>query len=260
MKIWDKAKQPLPAARDRSRGADQAEGRTAHRGAPGRAAGVRRGATQRRSAERTAVAAGTVVQLRDGSRVVIRPIEPGDREALAEGFRRLSPQSRYRRFLAPRSRLSERDLDYLTHIDHQDHEALVAVGETTGEGVGVARYVRTGPDVAEPAIVVADDWQNRGVGTALLGALVKRAREEGIGRFEATVLAYNEDAIRILERLGDTNREQVGPEVELKIDLPEPEPTARVRPLLRQFATGTLEPACALLEQFRPQDWAFPRQ
>ena len=156
--------------------------------------------------------------------------------------------------------MSERDLDYLTHVDHQDHEALVAVEEPTGEGVGVARYVRTGPDVAEPAIVVADDWQNRGVGTALLAALVKRARQEGISQFEATVLASNEDAIRLLARIGNTTREQLGPQVELTVELPEPEPTARVQPLLRQFAIGTLEPACALLERFRPRDWALPPQ
>ena len=194
------------------------------------------------------VPAGSTVPLRDGSRVVIRPIEPEDREALAEGFRRLSPESRYRRFFGPVTRLSERDLDYLTRVDHQDHEALVAVEESTGEGVGVARYIRTGRDVAEAAIVVADGWQRRGVGTALLAALVKRARQEGIGRFEATVLAYNEDAIQLLERLGHTTRAQLGREVELKIDLPELEPTARVGPVLGQFAIGTLEPARALLE------------
>ena len=65
----------------------------------------------------------------------------------------------------------------------------MAVADATGEGVGVARYVRTGPDVAEPAIVVVDGWQGRGVGSRLLDALVKRAREEGIRRFQAPVSA-----------------------------------------------------------------------
>src|ERR1019366_398783 len=118
------------------------------------------------------------VELRDGSRVVIRPIEP--------------------------------DLDYLTCVDHHDHEALVAVDAETGEGVGVARYVRTGPDVAEPAIVVVDDWQGRGAGSRLLDALVERAREEGIRRFQAPVLAYNAEAIHVLEALGQTTRKQQG--------------------------------------------------
>ena len=122
-------------------------------------------------------------ELRDGSCVVIRPIEPDDRAALADGFERLSAESRYRRFFAPVPHLSEHDLDYLTCVDHHDHEALVAVADATGEGVGVARYVRTGPDVAEPAIVVVDDWQGRGVGSRLLDALVERARRRASGAF-----------------------------------------------------------------------------
>jgi len=198
------------------------------------------------------------VELRDGSRVVIRPIEPGDRAGLVEGFERLSPESRYRRFFGPMTHLSERDLEYLTCVDHHDHEALVAVEEGTGEGVGVARYVRTGPDVAEPAIVVVDDWQGRGAGSRLLDALVDRAREEGIRRFEAPVLAYNADAIHVLEAVGQTTRKQQGREVELKIDLPAAGATAPVRPLLRQFAIGALEPGRALLERLWPRRRAAP--
>ena len=193
------------------------------------------------------------MELRDGSRVVIRPIEPDDRAALVEGFERLKPESRYRRFFGPVTQLSERDLDYLTCVDHHDHEALVAVDAETGEGVGVARYVRTGPDVAEPAIVVVDDWQGRGAGSRLLDALVERAREEGIRRFQAPVLAYNAEAIHVLEALGQTTRKQQGREVELTIDLPVAEPAARVRPLLRQFAIGALEPGRALLERLWPR-------
>lgn len=183
---------------------------------------------------------------------MIRPIEPDDRQALVDGFERLSPESRYRRFFAPVTRLSERDLDALTRVDHRDHEALVALVEETGEGIGVARYVRTGPDVAEPAIVVIDDWQHRGVGTRLLGALVRCAQEEGIRRFEAPVLAYNAEAIGLLSSLGETTRTPEGREVHLTIELPEAEPAARVRPLLRHFATGALEPGRTVLERLWP--------
>ena len=82
-------------------------------------------------------------RLRDGSRVVIRPIEPDDREALAAAFERLSPESRYRRFFAPVSRLSERDLDYLTCVDHHDHEALVETWLNAGldEGIETSKAV-----------------------------------------------------------------------------------------------------------------------
>jgi nucleotide-binding universal stress UspA family protein/RimJ/RimL family protein N-acetyltransferase len=186
----------------------------------------------------------TAVELADGSRVLIRPIAPEDRDALAAGFERLSPQSRYQRFFAPVARLRERELDYLTAVDHHDHEALVALEESTGEGIAVARFVRTEPDVAEPAIVVADEWQGRGLAGHLLDALVDRAREEGVQRFVAPVLADNAGAIRLLERLGDTTREQMGREVQLSIALPAPgRPSVALRELLRAMATGLTSPA-----------------
>jgi nucleotide-binding universal stress UspA family protein/RimJ/RimL family protein N-acetyltransferase len=195
------------------------------------------------------------VRLRDGSRVLIRPIEPDDRAALAAGFERLSAESRYRRFFAPMPRLRERDLDYLTRVDHRDHEALVAVDADGGSFVGVARYVRTGADVAEPAVVVADDWQGRGVGGALLDALAERARTEGVARFEAPVLAENREAIRLLSRLGASRRRGRGTEVDVTIELPSGGPGAgtRVRGLLGHFARGALEPARTVLEALWPR-------
>src|SRR4051812_21402553 len=100
------------------------------------------------------------VRLAAGSPVPIRPIQPEDRDALAAAFERLSPQSRYRRFFAPVPKLSRRALDYLTVVDHRDHEALVAVAED-GEGIGVARFVRTAAEEAEPAGVLAGHRQGR---------------------------------------------------------------------------------------------------
>ena len=194
------------------------------------------------------------VTLRDGSQVAIRPLEPDDRAALAEGFERLSPESRYRRFFGPITQLRQRDLDYLTRVDHHDHEALVAVDPQTRQGAGVARYVRTGPGVAEPAMVVADDWQGRGLGSRLLEALAERAREEGITRFEAPVLASNQEAMHVLERLGETRRESQGREVVLHIELaPTPAPQRRWHEVLAEFAAGTLEPARSVLELLWPR-------
>ena len=84
-------------------------------------------------------AAGELV-LADGSRVRTRPIKPADRDALADGFARLSAKSRYRRFLGPKPTLSARELTYLTEVDHVTHEAVVAFDEADGRMVGVARY------------------------------------------------------------------------------------------------------------------------
>ena len=147
---------------------------------------------------------GTTVALRDGSRVVVRPVRPDDRERLLAGFARLGSESRYQRFLAPMAELSESDLTYLTEIDHHDHEALAALDLETGDGVGIARFIRRSdrPDTAEAAVTVIDEWQGRGVGTALLDLLAARARAEGVTRLTALLLAENRDMLDVLEAAG----------------------------------------------------------
>jgi GNAT superfamily N-acetyltransferase len=143
----------------------------------------------------------TEVQLSDGATVIVRPIRASDRDLLLDGFERLSPQSRYRRFLAPMDDLSEPMLRYLTEVDHHDHEAIGAIDPVSGHGIGIARYVRLAdrPDAAEAAVTVADDWQGRGLGTLLLGALADRARAEGIRTFTGIVLAANQEMLEVLE-------------------------------------------------------------
>src|SRR5436305_15288992 len=86
--------------------------------------------------------ASTRVELNDGSEVLIRPIEPGDREMLLAGFEELSPESRYKRFFTPLATLDARWLAYLMIVDHHDHEALIAESAVGHEPVGVARFVR----------------------------------------------------------------------------------------------------------------------
>ena len=147
---------------------------------------------------------GTAVALRDGSSVVIRPVRPEDRELLLAGFERLGPESRYQRFLAPMAELTDEIVTYLTNVDHHDHEALAAIDAATGEGVGVARFIRCEdrPDTAEAAVTVIDDWQRRGVGTLLLDRLAERARAEGIAHFTALLLAENREMLELIETIG----------------------------------------------------------
>ena len=187
--------------------------------------------------------------------MLIRPLELADRQLVVDGFERLGPESRYRRFFAEIPRLTESQLDYLTDVDQHDHVALIAIDEATGEGIGVARFVRTGPGVAEPAIVVVDDWQGRGVGSALLDRLVERAQDEGVTRFVAPVLSENLGAIRAFERLGDTTLEYHGHEVELTIELPARprEPAFGMRRLLRAVAAGAVEPALVVWHRMHPR-------
>src|SRR5262247_37046 len=140
-----------------------------------------------------AAVTGTPVALRDGSKVLIRQVQPADAPLLADGFARLSPQSRQMRFLTRKKELSAAELRYLTDVDHHDHEALGALNHADGRGVGIARYIRDAEDAhaAEVAVTIVDDWQGRGLGAELLTRLSARARCEGICRFTALVAEDN---------------------------------------------------------------------
>lgn len=133
-----------------------------------------------------------------------RALESSDREGFVEAFAQLSPDSRYLRFGAAKPRLSQREVDYLVHVDHHDHEALVALECETGEPLGIARFVRPAPDAdrAEVAVTVLDAWQGNGIGPRLVEALIERARAEGIRTVYAEVLLDNARALRLLARLG----------------------------------------------------------
>lgn len=184
---------------------------------------------------------------RRADQLLIRPISPDDKHALVDGFERLSQESRYRRFLAPQTRLSGAELRYLTEVDHHDHEALVAVDPLTGEGVGIARYVRSRRDraVAELAIAVVDDWQGIGVGTRLLKALADRARQEGICAFRGLVLADNDVMLSLARELGAVRLEhQQQGTVELTVDFSDRGPASLAR-LLKAVAGGELRPCAA---------------
>jgi len=188
------------------------------------------------------------VTVRDGSRLVVRPVRPDDRALLLAGFERLGPESRYKRFLAPMPELTDDVVAYLTSVDHHDHEALAAIDPATGEGVGVARFVRLAerPDTAEAAVTVIDDWQGRGVGTILLGLLAERARAEGIVRFTALLLAENRDMLELLEALGSVRviDRELGT-VEIEAELPAKGAGAELRQALRASASRSARNASA---------------
>jgi nucleotide-binding universal stress UspA family protein len=195
---------------------------------------------------------GLTVTLRDGVRVRLRPIAPEDRALLAASFERLSEQSRYRRFMTAKSKLSSAELDYLLDVDHSDHEAIVAIEPETGAMLGIARYVRAKEDseLAEVAVTVADDWQRRGVGRALLDRLTYRARREGIRRFNALVLSENRPALGLLEDVGETRRRRSAGELELLIELPPSRGMgAQLGKALRAAGAGSLVPARTLAQR-----------
>jgi RimJ/RimL family protein N-acetyltransferase len=142
-------------------------------------------------------------QLSDGRTVAIRRISPDDDERLRDSHARLSPQSRYRRFMSAKPQLSSSDARYLVDVDGDNHFALVATS-AQGEGeriVGVARFIRVPeqPQTAEFAIVISDGWQRQGLGRELLRRLVDAAPRRGVQRFRATMLADNAAIHRLIE-------------------------------------------------------------
>jgi protein lysine acetyltransferase len=163
------------------------------------------------------------VCLRNGTRVVIRPITADDKALLARGMASLSPRSARLRFLAPKNRLSRAELRYLTEIDHVDHYALVAVlADDPTALAGVGRWVRDRehPDAAEVAIVVGDCHQRQGLGTALGNALADGARALGIARFNAVMLPENTAAQRLFAHVsGRLSTRYDGGTYELVADL-----------------------------------------
>ncbi len=153
----------------------------------------------------TGVARGDRATLADGAEVIVRPIRREDAPLLLEGFaEHFGEQSRYQRFLSFKRILTPREIQYFTDIDHDGHEAIGALDPTTGEGIGIARFVRPAPgaDTAEAAVAVTDEWQGRGLGGLLLERLGARARELGVREFTASLLTSNRAMLALFERLG----------------------------------------------------------
>lgn len=137
----------------------------------------------------------------DGGTVHVRPISPSDADALVEFHNSLSPRTIHFRFFSPRPRLSPRDVERFTTVDHDDRVALVA--ELGDRLVAVARYDRLpATSSAEVAFVVGDDHQGRGLGTLLLEHLAAAARERGITRFFADTLPDNRRMIGVFRDAG----------------------------------------------------------
>jgi RimJ/RimL family protein N-acetyltransferase len=141
--------------------------------------------------------------LGDGIRVCLRAIRPDDKERLRIAFKRLSPQSVYKRFFNPTTELTSGDLRQLTELDFRDHVGLVlTVEEETGERlIAVARFVRVAPgaDRAELGFAVADEYQSRGAATLLLHELIALARGCGVREFVAQMLQDNVEMLRVFQ-------------------------------------------------------------
>jgi GNAT superfamily N-acetyltransferase len=172
----------------------------------------------------SAADANDALVLADGTPLRVRPIDSHDRGGLAALFARLTPESRRRRFLSAKPELTPRELAEFTGIDHVHHEALAAVDQRDGSIVGVGRYVHNADraGVADVAVEVADELQSMGIGTALVGRTVQRARANGFTLLTATTLWENRPARALSRRLGFRARASHGSEIELELELNPP--------------------------------------
>jgi len=132
--------------------------------------------------------------LRDGTRVSIRPIHALDVELERRFIEGLSPQSRRFRFLEAMKSPSDALLKQLTVIDPATDAAYVAVLGSGNEEreIGVARFsARPGGDDCEFAVTVGDEWQHKGLGSALMKRLIETARARGIESMHSSDAADN---------------------------------------------------------------------
>ena len=160
-----------------------------------------------RGATRPAEALPGEFRLRDGTPALIWPLLPTDARTLREGFRHMSPESRQSRFLSPLSDLDQAMLKRLVDgVDGMHHIALVLVvfpPDGPEQPVAVARLVQydADPASADIAVTVVDEWQGRGVGTALVRALMQRRPPE-LRQLRTVIDADNHASLALLNGAG----------------------------------------------------------
>ena len=154
------------------------------------------------------------LELKDGARVRVRPIRPEDAELELRFFRGLSERSRYHRFMQHLPDLPARMLARFTQLDYDRELALVALEPRGGEFIAVGRYAPNADGTsAEFALTVADAWQGKGLGSALLKRLCHAAREAGYQALYGYILADNREMRELAHRLGFTEASRDASEV-----------------------------------------------
>ena len=196
--------------------------------------------------------------LRDGTPAMIWPLLPTDAETLREGFRRLSPDSRQHRFLTALGELDDPMIRLLVDsVDGVHHIALLLI-VLPPEGVegpaGVAHLMQdpADPASADIAVTVLDDWQGRGVGTALVSALMQR-RPAAVCRLRTLVAADNRASLALLAGAGRVSSGL--PEqgvLDVTVELPA---VTRARSVVEKAADLWLEGA----RKFMDQTYLFPQ-
>ena len=119
-------------------------------------------------------------------------------------FYALSDESLYRRFMSMQRYMPHERLRRFVVIDHTKEMAILAVRKQRDEEnvIGLGQYISDSPDIAEVALVVRDDYQNKGVGMELLSYLTYLAKRRGLIGFTAEVLTENRPMLHLFEKMG----------------------------------------------------------
>jgi len=146
--------------------------------------------------------------LKDDTPVVVRGIRPDDAAGVIEAFKSLDPQSVYTRFFTYKKGFSDAELSQITDVDFGRVVALVVTmpGEGSEKLIGGGRYFAgaepDGSRTAELAFMTADGCHGRGIASLILRHLIRIARDRGVTRFEADVLAQNQAMLAVFRRSG----------------------------------------------------------
>jgi len=163
-------------------------------------------------------------QAADGTRVLLRPLRPDDLDRELAFIAGLSGETLYQRLHFSASGVSREDAARLLDLDYVERCAIGALVGAPPEDhiVGVSRYAReAGGDAAECAIVVADAWQGRGLGTELMRTLGRAARRQGIRWLVGSSLGENQRIHDWARRFGFGVRTtpNSGGQVQITLDL-----------------------------------------
>ncbi len=145
------------------------------------------------------------VELRSGEEVTLRPVRITDQEELQQMFYRLSDESTYRRFMAYKRTHPRQDIEKLVNLDYEQNMGLLAVHRhgDRDEILGMCRYdVDPATRLADIAFVIVDDWQGKGLGSALMRRMVDIASSRGLRGFTADVMTVNKPMIRVFQNTG----------------------------------------------------------
>lgn len=144
--------------------------------------------------------------LRDGESVLLRPLKSTDDALFRDFFYDAGEQTVYHRYMGSKQSYPRLERDRVVNVDYRNNMSIAAIARRSGGAkmVGLGEWQRDpkDPDIAEVAFLIRDEWQQRGLGTRLLRYIINLARNQGIARLCAEVMAENSGMLHLFQRTG----------------------------------------------------------